>query len=84
MLSDRDFLFATSYTHILTDVVSLENIVSNEVVFYSGNPLDTNISKDGAVSFHTESGRSAKIILADQLTRGGIVHVVDAILHPEP
>lgn len=79
LLSDQLFLFDTPWTHILTDVVPLERF---EAIgsWDSARDLRREVADNGTVSLHRANGRSARIFLADQLSREGIIHVVDELL----
>ena len=85
LMSDPDFRFELLWKHFLSDVVPLDMLLNDpESLGDTGKLLESHADPDGRVSVTVDNYFSARIVLPDQLTREGIIHVIDNIVHFDP
>jgi uncharacterized surface protein with fasciclin (FAS1) repeats len=81
LLANKAVLQAVLPLHVIPSAVLSSDLVDGMVVETLGGPLTVSLSDEG-VFFTSEAGVKAKVVAADVLADGSVVHVIDSVLLP--
>jgi hypothetical protein len=81
LLANKAVLQAILPLHVIPSAVLSSDLIDGMVVETLGGPLTVSVSNEG-VFFTSEAGVKAKVVTADVLADGSVVHVIDSVLLP--